>query len=196
MISKDIFTIWLNDKQGIPEDYQKCIESQKLPGYTHRILTLEDCPKGIRYLDECLEAKKWVKASDYLRAWWILNHGGIYLDADCEVLKPLDIFLDNEMFAGEEVNRFICNAVFGAIPGHPILKEYCRRLEDNFRGSGDMVFEPGILMWTECLTWRPVGNIKIYPPEYFYPYHHINRTENFTENTHILHKYLKSWAKV
>jgi len=38
-----LFTIWLGDPP--PPAIQKCIDSQKIPGYGHKVLGLEECPK-------------------------------------------------------------------------------------------------------------------------------------------------------
>ena len=36
--------------------------------------------------------------SDYIRLYVLYHYGGIYLDADVEILKPLDELLDNDLF--------------------------------------------------------------------------------------------------
>jgi hypothetical protein len=52
MIPKRIFTIWLGDE---PSDIiKKCIESQKIPGYEHRLITGDNLWTGSRYIDEAL----------------------------------------------------------------------------------------------------------------------------------------------
>lgn len=203
MVPKILWTCWLNEKQGYPELVEKCIESQKKCaqdfGYEHRIITLENFYKGSIYVNDAIRAKKWVKASDYLRVYNLYTEGGIFLDADMEILsgKNFDAFLDNRMFTSKEVKEMFANSAMGCEPGHPIFKEYLRRLDENFRGDGDLTFEPGIrafcdLFWIADLEKE---GIKIYPTDYFYPYHHVTKEMNITENTVLIHHYMNSWVK-
>ena len=56
------------------------------------------------YVQEAYEAKKWAFVSDYCRFYVLYNYGGIYLDTDVELLKPLDVLSEN--FVGfENQNR-------------------------------------------------------------------------------------------
>ena len=52
----------------------------------------------IPYVKEAYEAKKWAFVTDYARLWIIYHYGGIYLDTDVELIKPLDCLLENEAF--------------------------------------------------------------------------------------------------
>lgn len=68
MIPPNYFTIWLGDTP--PPEYQKCIDSQIiLPN--HQVITLDDAPFPDTYFWDCVRSGHWVKASDYLRAWWV-----------------------------------------------------------------------------------------------------------------------------
>lgn len=84
-----------------------------------------------RYLRECYARKIWAAVSDYVRAWVLYHHGGIYLDTDIYLLQSLDSLLDNEAFAfavpvpGRE-NPLIWHvepAMFGSGARHAVLKE-------------------------------------------------------------------------
>lgn len=44
-------------------------------------------------MKETYEAKKWAFVTNYVRLYAMVNEGGIYMDTDVEVLKPLDKFL-------------------------------------------------------------------------------------------------------
>ena len=108
MIPKRIFTIWLDENRKPPELVRRCIESQKIEGYEHRLITLENCYKDSPYMQQCLTSphlkKRYCKASDYLRMHYLLTEGGIYLDADVEMLpgKNFDALLDCKAFVGTE----------------------------------------------------------------------------------------------
>jgi mannosyltransferase OCH1-like enzyme len=190
MIPKRIFTIWLGDPA--PKWIADCVSTHNVPGYEHRLITNSNCFRGGRYINECLEAKLWAKAADYLRLFYLLE-GGIYLDADTEVLKPFDDLLDQDMFVGEEENQFVSNAIIGSKPDHPILLDCLGKMERNFIGGGDLVFQPGMYLWTEVVRYSP--GVKIYPPEYFLPYNHHSGEVNITKNTYTVHHFSKSWLK-
>jgi len=195
MINKKILSIWLNDNPEIPEVIKKCLATHSVEGYEHHLITLDNCPMTSRYVREAISAKKWVKAADLLRMQWLFENGGIYLDADIEILpgKNFDEMLNDRLFMGTEKNKYYANAVVGAEPGHPLLKEYIRRIEENFRGDGDLVFEPGIRAFTDLVFIHkdnPANGIKIYEYDYFYP------TDNseITENTMLKNYALNSWV--
>jgi len=197
-IPKRIFAVWLNDKTGLPPLFERCVASQRLPGYEFRLLGIEDCPKDSRYLNEALAAGRWVKAADYLRVRVVHDEGGIYLDADTEILpgKTLDHLLDCRMFVVKDVvGIFWCNGVFGAEKGHPVLKEWLDTVERNFRGDGDLVYQPGISLFNDVLwgkDFRAFG-IAPRPLEEFFPYDHRNGKVTHTPNTLAFHHCAKSW---
>ena len=59
MIRKKIWTIWLSlDNKPLSPLIQRCIDSQKIPGYEHEIITLDNCYKGSAYVKEALEKAK------------------------------------------------------------------------------------------------------------------------------------------
>ena len=184
---------------AMPELVKKCTATHKLEGYEHMWIdngTLIDPEFKTQYFHECMVAGHWGKLSDYLRICYLWKYGGIYLDADTEVLKTFDDVLDNELFCCEEENKFIANGIIGVIPNHPMLQHYKELIETNFRGGGDMVFQPGMYLWTELVKyskWTP--KIKVYSADWFLPYNHQTDVLKMTENTHTNHYYLKSWLK-
>jgi hypothetical protein len=213
MIPKRIFTHWLNDNPSIPEMVRACIETQKISGYEHVLVTLDNCYRGSTYVNECLEAKQWVKASDWLRIWNLYSEGGIYLDGDMAILpgKNFDTLLGHRLFLSKEVGGYWANAALGAEKGHPTLKRYLDRVEHNFKGSGDDVFSPGIRCFTDVFWEALRGSssdrreffvdqsrseqegIFECPVSYFFPFNHITGTVEVTPETIVYHHYMKSW---
>ena len=208
VIPKKIFTIWLNDKP-VPKEVLKCISTQHLDGFEHKLITLDNCYKS-KYVEDCLsrnDAIGWVKASDYLRMWYLYNEGGIYLDADTEVLKPFGLeLLSCHLFACQEDNGFVANGIIGAEKGHPVIKR-CLDVMDTLDGKSDKVFENGMEVWNyeldkfgdgqwvkdKILHIKDPKQICIYPQEYFLPYNHETGITNITDNSYTTHRYLKSW---
>ncbi len=197
MIPKRIFTIWISEKE-MPELMQKCVKSHDLKGYEHRMITLDDCRyTANRYLQECIKEKKWIKVTDFLRMFLLFYEGGIYLDCDMEILKPFDDLLKNNMFVGREDPNVIANSIIGAEVHHPLLGEYLRMVEDNFRGDGEFIFEPAERLFSDLIIGR-YGNfpgITTYSSDYFFPKNEKTGEEKITDNTHIYHHFARSWKK-
>lgn len=78
----------------------------------------------------------------------------------------------------EEDTKIFSNAIFGAKKKHPLLGEYIRRLQDNFKGSGDLIFEPGVRAFAD-LIWTNQWPVARYP----------------MKNKYLIHHSLKSWKQ-
>lgn len=124
MIPKKIHYIWFG--KGEKNDRIKhCIESWKkyLPDY--EIIEWNEDNFDVSFNDftkKAYENKKWAYVSDVARFWILYNEGGIYLDTDVEVYKPIDEFLENSAFVGFEDTHYLSSATIGAEKGNPVMK--------------------------------------------------------------------------
>ena len=196
MIPKTIFTIWLSDNPILPSVVKLCIESQKIKSYEHKLVTLDNCYRN-KYIQEAIDAKQWGKASDYLRCWYLIQEGGIYLDADVYVLlgKNFDHLLNNNVFASKEENGFINTAVMGAKKGSQLLIDHLIEVENKFTGNDGKFFESSLELITPRLYEAQIkGLANILLPEIFYPYNHQKNTINIKDDTITLHFFMKSWV--
>ena len=135
MIPKKIHYVWVGGGEK-SEAIKKCMATWKnhLNGYeitewNEKNFDIESNP----FLKAAYKAKKWAYVSDYIRAYVIYKYGGIYLDTDILVLDNFDRFLNNRAFVGFENPQYPFTAVFGAEPGHPLVKdmiEYYDRLDE------------------------------------------------------------------
>lgn len=193
-VPKIIWSIWLNEDEKIPELVDKCLKTHKLPGYEHRFITLKNCYRN-KYIQDCIDTKNWVKAADYLRIYYLNKHGGIYLDADIEVLKPFDDLLGNDLVVCKEDNVYLANGIILAKYGHPLFQEYLDKV-DKFDWKDEKIFEYWMQIFTElCYQDKYAQGRKIVPAEYFLPFNHQTGKTNITENTYTYHHALKSWVK-
>ena len=124
MIPKKIHYIWLgrNEKN---DRIKLCIESWKkyLPDY--EIIEWNEDNFPMEYNDffkQAYDSKKWAFASDVARLYVLYKYGGIYMDTDVELYKPLDEFLDNEGFIGFEDKHYLSTATIGSVANNPIIK--------------------------------------------------------------------------
>lgn len=124
MIPKIIHYCWFGHNEK-DERSKHCIESWKknLPNY--EIIEWNESNFDINYNDftkQAYEKQKWAFVSDVTRLYALYKEGGIYMDTDVEVYKPLDQFLNQEGFTGfEDVHYPVC-ATMGAEPKNPVMK--------------------------------------------------------------------------
>jgi len=123
-IPKIIHYVWLG-KGEKNERIQKCIDSWKkyLPDY--EIKEWNEDNFDINYNEftkSSYKKKKYAFTSDVIRLYALYTEGGIYMDTDVEVYKPLDEFLNDEGFTGfEDINYPVC-ATMGCTKRNPVIK--------------------------------------------------------------------------
>jgi len=222
MIPKVIWTAWFGDSK--PEVVRKSLKSQNIPGYQLFILNEKNFQddsltrmSGVpEYIKIALENKKWVKATDYIRAWVLYKYGGIFLDADQEILpgKNFDDLLHMKLFAAKEENGFIGYSLVGSEPNHPLWEEYFKRVDENFTPLDGKNFESSMEIFTHLMFQysRPSGfcsqhraptdpnckicfpnKVTILSPDYFFPYNHQTGIIAPSENTRTFHHFMKTW---
>lgn len=134
MIPKKIHYVWVGGKDK-PKDIKKCMKTWKktLADNGYEIIEWNENNFDINahpFTREAYKAKKWAFVSDYIRAYVIYKYGGIYLDTDNSVLRPLDDLLNNRVFVGFENDSYPFTACFGAEKGHPFVKKMLDYYDD------------------------------------------------------------------
>lgn len=105
MIPKKIHYCWFGGKP-LPEAMKRNIESWKkfCPGY--EIIRWDegsyDINNSIPFVKQAYACKKFAFVSDYVRLEALYREGGIYMDTDVELVKPLDDFLQHRFFTSTE----------------------------------------------------------------------------------------------
>jgi len=143
--------------------------------------------------------------ADIARLYVIYNYGGIYLDIDVEVIKPLDNFLKDNMFTGfENENEINMGSGFGAEKNFYLIGKMLDFYdnipfinEDNTFNTTSSPAYTTISMKQEGFlinnTKQIINNATLYPTEFFSPKDWRNGEIHLTENTHTIHHYLASW---
>ena len=126
MIPKLIHYCWFGHNP-LPKDAKRCIRSWKkyCPDYVIKEwnednFDISQCPQYVR---QAYEAKKWAFVSDYVRLKLVHDHGGVYMDTDVELLKPLDRLLSHKAYFGFEDDGLQINTGlgFGAERGESVF---------------------------------------------------------------------------
>lgn len=106
MIPKKIHYCWFGS--GEKSDLnKKCMETwhKYLGDFEWKEWNEHNSPMDLRYLQEAFENNLWSRISNYIRLHALYKEGGIYLDLDIELLKPLDDLLENECFVGFQMEK-------------------------------------------------------------------------------------------
>lgn len=157
------------------------------------------------YVKQAYEAKKYAFVSDYVRLFALYLHGGIYMDTDVEVIKPLDRFLHHDAFSGFEDEVYLQSGTMGAVKGHPWMKE----LMDHYHSRSFLLSDGTLdtttntsMMTKQCSAQGLVLNgqyqvlnngVTFYPRTYFSPYDYINGGNYITDESYTIHHFAKSW---
>lgn len=209
-IPKIIHYCWFG-KGNKPSIIKKCIKSwhKFCPDY-HIIEWNEsnfDVESNI-YCKTAYEAKKWAFLSDYVRLKVLYEYGGIYMDTDVELIRPLEHFLIYNCFLGFQHEKYVSNGlVTGVIPGHPFIARNLEIYENkSFMTESDSKKHVVCQEYTTKILEENYGlklpcdgkiqildDIVVFPPEYFCPYDHRTFTMNKTKNTVAIHHFASSW---
>lgn len=190
-IPKIIHQIWLGPRRP-PAFFLKFRESwQKLhPDWEYRLWTDKDLATYDFELRDLFEASdNYGEKSDILRCELLLKHGGVYVDADFECVKPLDeLMYKYDFFAGIEPPHeipessrvmLVSNAIIGARPNHPVLKRWKAIIRERWKKAEDESFTSieKVLVRTFLSFGRAVEekidssehvNV-VFPSTYFFP---------------------------
>ena len=207
MIPKKIHYIWFGGNPLTPLA-ERCIASWRryCPDYEITRWDESNFEDGDnRYFQEAIAARKWAFASDYARLKVLVEHGGIYMDTDVEVLKPLGRFLSDKAFSGFEAQDRVPTGIMAAEAHHPIfeslLQDYDNRsffksdgrldLTTNVTYITDKLLASGLLLNNQKQT---VAGFTLYPSDYFCPKDWLTKKVNLTENSYAIHHFDGSWA--
>ena len=208
MIPKKIHYCWFGRGEK-PKLAKKCIASWKKFCPDYKIIEWNESNYDIaknRYMKEAYENKQYAFVPDYARLDIIYEHGGIYLDTDVELVKPLDDLLNLTGFMGfDHVGLCAPGLGFGAIPKLPIIKDLRDDYDDiNFiknDGSFNRTTSPEIqtdFFLKKGLhrdnSLQEIEGLTIFPMEYFCPKDSISGEIHLTKNTYSIHHFDGYWA--
>ena len=208
MIPKVIHYCWFGGNP-LPELAKKCIKSWKKYCPDYEIIEWNESNFDFNccdYAKEAYQAKKWAFVSDVARMKIIYEYGGIYLDVDVEVIKPLDDLLLNDAYFGFEADKYIATGLgFGACKGNELiglfLDDYYNRSFVKDDGSFDTTpcpqIQTSILLKFGLIqngTKQIIKNATIFPTDFFCPLDYNTGKTTITSNTYSIHHFNASWV--
>lgn len=207
-IPKILHYCWFG-KGKYSEKIKKCIDSwhRVLPEYQFMLWNEDNFPpeRGLYpFAEQALKDKKWAFVSDVARLHALYMVGGVYLDTDVEMLKPIDAFLYYDFFSSFESLLHIPTALMAAKKGNTYIK-YLLKWYEHKTYSGKDYYEIAntkiITKLTTMVTDIRMNNTKyqfgnniFFPRDYFCPKRKGNNEFEITEHTHCIHHVTGSWG--
>ena len=214
-IPKVIHYCWFG-RNPLPEDAKWCIDSWKKYCPDFKIIEWNednfDCSM-VKYTKDAYSNKKYAFVSDYARFYILYHYGGVYLDTDVEIIKPIDHiiekgnFLGCENYAKEGKKYYDLKVAPGLGMGMEKENPFCKEMLDLYQKMSfynddnslnlktivdyttEMLVKAGLKNVDEI---QLVNDIFIYPKDYFCPIDHVNDMK-ITSNTVSIHHYAGSW---
>ena len=206
MIPKKIHYCWFGGNP-LPELAQKCLASWKkyCPDYeiiewNESNFNINDC----NYAKEAYEEKKWAFVTDYVRLKVLFDFGGIYMDTDVEIIKPLDSLLSFTAVSGFESETSIPTGLIASEKDNSMIGEFLTEYNDiHFRKpDGTLDLTTNVFRITKnCLKYGFVPNnclqvingFTFLPKDYLCPKNSKTGEMFITENTLAIHHFDGSW---
>ncbi|MCR5522215.1 MAG: glycosyl transferase [Clostridia bacterium] len=206
MIPKTIHYCWFGGKP-LPELAQKCIASWKKYCPDYEIIEWNESNfdfSECNYAREAYEAKKWAFITDYVRLKVLYENGGIYMDTDVEVLKPLDSLLQYEAVSGFESETQIPTGLIACREGLPIIGELLQEYDNiHFKkDDGTLDLMTNVIRITNTLlkyglkqnnTLQTINGFTLLPKDYLCPKDLETGIITITDNTLTIHHFDGSW---
>lgn len=206
MIPKVIHYCWYGGKP-LPELSRKCLASWKKYCPDYKIIRWDESNTDLynnQYVREAYENKKWAFVTDYVRLKVLYELGGIYMDADVQVIAPLDKFLNNKAFSGFENEKQVPTGIMASEKGNDFIGFLVRDYDDKHflkpDGSIDMTtnvdtitnlaVKKGLLLNNKLQT---VDGFTFYPKDYFCPKDSRTLKVKLTKNSATIHHFAGSW---
>ena len=183
----------------LPDDVKKCINSWKkyCPDYEIRQWNETNFDLNIcSYVREASKMKKWAFVSDYARFWILYKYGGLYMDTDVELIKPIDTIVNDGPFFGREsanydsfknkIEKQLAVQISTLFSRKITVVDYATALAKSY-GFNEVK--------TDEIQNLNIDSpkIKIYPVDYFCPMNYETGKVTITSNTVSIHHYSASW---
>lgn len=207
LIPKIIHYCWFGNNEK-PKEVKAIISNWKhiLPDY--EIIEWNEQNFDINqyeYTKAAYMEKKYAFVTDVVRLFALKEYGGIYMDTDVEVIKPLNPLLINQAFTGCETEKMCVTGTIGAKKNNPwitlLLNDYKERQFYNDHGKVDLTTNTTRITdltklhygWKEKDTNQDLKDVFIYSSDYLCAKSYHTGKINKTINTFTIHHFSGSW---
>ena len=204
-IPKIIHYCWFG-RGEMPKLMKKCIKSWKKFCPDYKVVLWNEDNFDVNstvWTKEAYEAKKYAFVTDYVRLKVLYENGGIYMDADVEVTKPLEKFLVHEAFSGFESKTTAPTGIIASVKGQPVIKRWLDYYTNrHYLVDGKPNMDPNVSFMTEDLkahglemnnVTQNIDGMVIFSQSYFCPLSVVSVESNFSDNTHCIHHFTSTW---
>lgn len=205
-IPKIIHYCWFGGNP-LPDLALKCIESWKKFCPDYEIIEWNESNFDLElndYAREAYQAKRWAFVSDVARLYALVNYGGIYMDTDVEVIRPLDDLLLYEAVSGFESETRIPTGLMACGKDNKMFREFLDDYIDKhfIRSDGTLDLTTNVQRITDiCLkyglkpnnTKQCVNGLTLLPRDYLCPKDYETGETQLTSNTYTIHHFDGSW---
>ena len=206
-IPKIIHYCWFGGKPK-PKLAEKCIKSWKKYCPDYEIVEWNeenfDLSAAPNYVQQARAAGRWAFVTDYVRLCALTEQGGVYMDTDVELVKPLDTFLKHQAFAGFEHPERIQTGLLACEKNFPLFREFLAYYDHAsfLRPDGTPDTTTNVEILTRlCLEkglvcndrLQTVAGLTIYPREIFCPVDFDTKKLKRTRKTVAIHWFSGSW---
>ena len=207
-IPKVIHYFWFG-RNPMPKLAEKCIKSWKKYCPDYKIVCWNEDNFDVsqnRYATEAYDAGKWAFVSDYARLKVLHDEGGVYLDTDVELIRPIDKLIEGSGFMGFDDSGVIATGLgFACEKGDSLIAA----LLADYDGI-PFVLPDGKYDMMPCpdrnrITLEKLGmdfdnkdqtfmGIRMLPEDYLCPVKYYTGKKVMTKNTYSIHHYSASWT--
>lgn len=209
MIPKVIHYCWFGGKP-LPRTACKCLESWKKCCPDYKIKRWDESNFDVRqhpFVASAYDAAAWAFVSDWARLKILYDNGGIYLDTDVELLKPLDELLTNQFYIGVQQSGQLCTTGlgFGCVKtspvAHEMLAQYDGLIFEWARSKdlacpyfNDEVVRSHGFMGDGLGDIESLDGLTVYPSRYFDPIAPGRLQDLLCDDTFSVSLYANSWG--
>ena len=207
MIEKKIHYCWFGKGEMKPL-MKKCLKSWKKYCPDYEIIEWNEDNFDVNstlWTKQAYEAKKYAFVADYVRLKVLYEHGGVYLDTDQELIKPLDPFLEHKAFLGFMDETDISCGIMGTEKNNEIIKEFLDSYnQKSFINEERTDVKPNTDIFTQIFIrngliqnneYQVISGVHIYPRTYFCPTSCIDPESYISDETVSIHHWAMTWRK-
>ena len=209
-IPKVIYYCWFG-KGKMPKLSEKCIKSWKKYCPDYKIVCINEENFDVsqnKYVKEAYDAGKWAFVSDYARLKVLYDEGGIYLDTDVELIKPLDKLIEKNGFMGfDDKGSMATGLGFACEKGNELVGIILIDYDDiSFLlpdGTYDLTPCPDRNTKILIKLGMDINNkdqifmgIHMLPEDYLCPVKYYTGRKVITRNTYSIHHFCASWVSL